>query len=857
MDERLIEAVNAFLQVSNGKELNQVLQIFPELITNKAEIRKIIKVHIEKYKPDKPELIWNRYEDMLKNTSRTTLYYIHNEGVKYLEKFWKEGQITDLDDAIEKLKFTVDRTKSDSPALIERLNSLGIAVQEYAARLSSKESYNKCFEIYQQLIAKIPNHCDSFALLSGLKNNLAISAKNFCSKGSKFFGEDRLKCFEKDMVKYSSEAIEHYAQAIELKESLPPNLELPLLHHTLGNCLTDHYERLKTPSDLIEGLKAYEESVEKTPRNSSNYPKFLNGLATAYINRYDASGESQDLDNGINKCREAIKLGEEYSLEERAGAARNLLNWGYKYENWNLIEEAYPVVQKNSNLLVEKQLLREHQEAFLKDTQGIAVRVAYARIRTKQLEGAVEALEQGVARLLSSALARSNADLAQLQQDSPELYARYQDSLQVVNNAQRFYQNAPENLREKAQSEWQTAEKQFNALLADIRQLQGHESFLLIATDINTVKQVSKQQALIYIFFTKKGGYALNVFQGQIQATALPELKEATLLEKINGYFNAYDERGETWFKAIETMTEWLCQAVMQPILQNTPPNSQTTLIPIGLLNLLPLHAAAYVTTDSKRRYVLDDYTISYAPNALSLQTARKRAQIPAQKLLAINEPRPVKANALPSCTVEIQAIQQYFAQADIFAHEKATQEAVKNVLNNGYSVLHFSCHGGAKPEDPLKTGLLMAHNEMLTVQDFLNAQLNARLVSLSACETGMIGVKQVEEVVSLPTSLLQAGVAGVVASLWSVADLSTMLLMAQFYHRWFNEYPDNPAKALRLAQIWVRNSTNTEKLAFIENNHLSDETIEKMEDAIGFSADTEQIFRHPYYWAAFSYTGI
>lgn len=56
------------------------------------------------------------------------------------------------------------------------------------------------------------------------------------------------------------------------------------------------------------------------------------------------------------------------------------------------------------------------------------------------------------------------------------------------------------------------------------------------------------------------------------------------------------------------------------------------------------------------------------------------------------------------------------------------------------------------------------------------------RLALLSACETGLPGTQLPDEVVSLPTRLLQAGVAGVAASLWSVADLSTTLLLVRFY---------------------------------------------------------------------------
>jgi CHAT domain-containing protein len=244
---------------------------------------------------------------------------------------------------------------------------------------------------------------------------------------------------------------------------------------------------------------------------------------------------------------------------------------------------------------------------------------------------------------------------------------------------------------------------------------------------------------------------------------------------------------------------------------------------------------------------VLDDYTISYAPNALSLQTARNRAEINPEKCLLISNP----TKDLFFCDTEIVAIQKHFDMSKKIEREQATKEAVKSELNNDYSVLHFACHGKAHRWNPLEnTGLFMANNEMLTVQDFLNTKLNARLVSLSACETAMIGTELLDEVVGLPTSLLQAGVAGIVASLWKVNDFSTMLLMAQFYHHWFNEHPDNPAEALRYAQIWVRDSTQSEREAFLKTFLSESEVNKHLEDIIRDRS-------HPYYWAAFSYTGV
>ena len=79
-------------------------------------------------------------------------------------------------------------------------------------------------------------------------------------------------------------------------------------------------------------------------------------------------------------------------------------------------------------------------------------------------------------------------------------------------------------------------------------------------------------------------------------------------------------------------------------------------------------------------------------------------------------------------------------------------RQAVRDQLS-GFSVLHFSCHGMAGFAQPLEGGLLLAHDERLTLREVLALRLrDARLALLSACETGVPGLELPDEVVSLPT---------------------------------------------------------------------------------------------------------
>ena len=213
----------------------------------------------------------------------------------------------------------------------------------------------------------------------------------------------------------------------------------------------------------------------------------------------------------------------------------------------------------------------------------------------------------------------------------------------------------------------------------------------------------------------------------------------------------------------------------------------------------------------------------------------------------------------MPSAQYETQTVISTFKQHQVLKNTEATRAAVLAALPH-CNVLHFSCHGLADLDKPLQSGLVMAHDKILTVKDVLDLRLNGvRLATLSACETGIPGIELPEEVVNLPAGLLQAGVAGVAASLWSVAEFSTMMLMAYFYDRWRIDHLE-PAQALRQAQIWMRDTTNAEKneyleQAYSENMPLATNGIKLPAAAADYLAgeispqDEAQDFAHPFYW--------
>jgi len=148
----------------------------------------------------------------------------------------------------------------------------------------------------------------------------------------------------------------------------------------------------------------------------------------------------------------------------------------------------------------------------------------------------------------------------------------------------------------------------------------------------------------------------------------------------------------------------------------------------------------------------------------------------------------------------------------------------------------------------------------LLTLRDLLDLKLDGiRLAILSACETGLAGTELADEAISLPTGLLQAGVAGVIGSLWSVAEFSTVLLLVKFYDNW-RHHQQTPPEALRQAQQWLRDTTNGEK----ERYFIQQVIVTIPENVAGYLKTRMSLLRpenrtyaHPYDWAAFQYVGV
>jgi len=394
--------------------------------------------------------------------------------------------------------------------------------------------------------------------------------------------------------------------------------------------------------------------------------------------------------------------------------------------------------------------------------------------------------------------------------------------------------------------------------------------------------------SLVYLSAAERGGLALVVRGKKITHVPLGGLTAAALRERVTthreaytryqaaaleaarsdrevytGYQAAREAARSGWNSSLDNVTAWLWDEVMGPVLDHLGEDADLVIVAGGLLGLLPLHAAWTQDTSrvTGRRYVLDTMTVSYVPNAPALAKARQlAAEVPPTRLLAVAEPSPVAARPLPMAKYEAMTAAAAFpASPAILQDGEATPLSFEWEAPRA-DVLHLACHGFAELASPLDSGLLLAGGQV-TLGRLMDLSLRARLAVLSACETALPGTELPDEVVALPTGLLQAGVAGVVASQWSVPDRATAMLMAEFYRCWRREQM-TPAAALRAAQRWLRDTTNAQKIHWAETAvalheaWLPPAVAQRFLDQLYYREPNHRDHSSLHNWAAFAYVG-
>jgi CHAT domain-containing protein/Flp pilus assembly protein TadD len=258
------------------------------------------------------------------------------------------------------------------------------------------------------------------------------------------------------------------------------------------------------------------------------------------------------------------------------------------------------------------------------------------------------------------------------------------------------------------------------------------------------------------------------------------------------------------------------------------------------------------------QRYVISNLTTTdsnmtdelWSVQASSLKHDR---QLPAILALGTSKGYP-NFTPLPNVDAELHAIvregnDRGLYPGKIYLNEAFTANRLRDNLDS-YRILHIATHGSFNPKNITESFLLLGNGDRLPISDIANLSNlnNTHLIVLSACETGLSGAGQDgTEISGISGYFLRRGAKSVLASLWSVNDASTALLMEQFYRRLSQ-------KQLTKAQV----------LQSIQQDFISGKLTDKEAQAIDRASarpytpgqPPPESFAHPYYWAPFILVG-
>lgn len=831
---------------------------------------------------------------------------LSNLGAVLSSRYDHMGQMDDLERAIDLYHRALQTARvGRSQAAIYR-NSLGIALLKRFHHTGDLQNLLVSIATLEEALADAPSNrpagagivADRALILSNLGNAL------------------RARYQMTDDVSDLERSCGHLEEALRLRPTASP--DRPLMLGNLAFGLWDLYQQTRETAYLKRTIELLEEAVQLSPAGSNVLPSHMTGLAMALRTRAEQSQDLSDLDRAVSLAEQAAQLISDDSPRradslfqlgcalnlryERTGdhsdyqkalaayressdsgllcnvegalnGARGWADMAFLASDWEEAAEGYEVVHRLSQRLLEIRLVRDEWELWLRKTQSLSDRCAYALARSGDLQRAAIALERGHARLLDITLDEHRQTFAQLKSDKhAETYRRLHDSMEhwseLSSVVERTRGAAPERSPDAAALSW--ADQAVDRALEEVRALPGFEGFL-VPPGFETLRRAAASSPLVYLAVTAAGGLGVIVTpEDTVSPLWLPELTTDAVIVALFGgdadddqieperFLTAYRLRHldqALWLQALDTMTRWLWRVLVGPLLDALQPASDAVIVPSGALSLLPLHAAwtEDSTAPTGRRYALDSLVFTFAPSARSLVGAREvAARASTGGVLVVSDPAPTQAPPLPHAPVEAQLVLAQFEDGAVLEHEHASKTAVLRAIPE-HSVLHFGCHALADLFSPLKSHLLMANSETISLKDLLSVESrDHRLAVLSACETGIPGLQLPDEIVSLSTGFLGAGAAGVVSSLWSVADLSTAMLMARFYELWKGR-DQTPSRALRNAQIWLRDTTNGEKEAYFS---AMGGAAEGIGEALRGAPENRHGCAHPFHWGAFQYVG-
>ncbi|UWU76217.1 CHAT domain-containing protein [Bradyrhizobium huanghuaihaiense] len=650
------------------------------------------------------------------------------------------------------------------------------------------------------------------------------------------------------------------------------------------------------------------------PETASQRPDMYATLATIYRDRLEA-GDREFYRNAVSSLESAVALIDPAKDSRKAAILyRDLGDIHFEQNAWASAHAAYDRAIDLVGELINITFALKDLHLLIDDFFHVFSNDAYALVRLERYTDAILRLDQGKTRFINpisgvTALATSALDDEKRQEirRACTLILRREEEM----NATDGDRLSDDVLRE----ELRLAHVHLAGLVETARAESGVEEPTVLSWE-SVVDLVPEKGAIVVTLTTAKGGGAFVIPHQQNTLTKehFVELPGLTL-DKVRrilhgargaepGWMDRFEEvTQQDWQEKIERTGAIIWDMFIEKIYEcinslGICERAPLIIVPSSGLGLLPWKAACK-DEGWKRRYPLDSHVISFCPSINLLRACRARSK---ESSRSKGNPRTVLTSPLTSSFVSDEEYQISYdtgtaetvspdpsilavldpsgdleyarAEGEIIlalfgpnermalTHHLAWMSVLERWVA-GYNYLHFACHAVYEPFDPMASYLQLEKDQRLTFGQII-ASLDlyaARLVVLSACESGLTLSRSPDEYLGLSSAFLLAGAPAIASTLWPVDDASTMLLMQQFYHLHLQEKL-SPAEALASAQEWLRTQTNEDLAKLCGQYSTSPSEALAAASQAALSDHVNSVpelapYKDPYYWAGFTLVGV
>ncbi|MBM4439823.1 MAG: CHAT domain-containing protein [Candidatus Rokubacteria bacterium] len=349
----------------------------------------------------------------------------------------------------------------------------------------------------------------------------------------------------------------------------------------------------------------------------------------------------------------------------------------------------------------------------------------------------------------------------------------------------------------RARAAREAAERDYRAFIDRVRK-ESVEQASLMSVEPVTLTEIQAllpaDTTLLEYMVGTDNALVWIVERTSVQALVLP-VDRATLVAEVRGFRDAISalapleqvrDRGAVLYQRL--------LAALRPQIRG----SRLLVVPHDVLHYLPF--AALRGPDG--RWLVEDLAVSTLPSASVLKFLAGKGAGASHRTLAVGNPDVGTALNLPWAEREARLIGQRLPATTVLVRGEATEARAKQLLGQA-GLVHFATHGELNETDPLASALLLTpgggDDGRLEVRELFTLELQARLVVLSACETGLGTLSRGDELVGLQRAFLYAGTPAVMTTLWKVDDRASFDLIRAFYD---TLGADGAVQALRHAQL-------------------------------------------------------